>query len=95
MTLSTYCERAWPNCATVEPVEPGLWDAGDADPAAARADLDAAVAAHQQAIADCETHRKVAEAAAKTAGGEDDSGQRRPREAERRAVRTDRRTRDG
>jgi AAA domain len=51
-----------------EPVEPGLWDTGEADPAAARADLDAAVAAHQQAIADCETHRKVAEAAAKRRG---------------------------
>ena len=51
-----------------EPVEPGLWDTGAADPAAARADLDAAVAAHQQAIADCETHRKVAEAAAKRRG---------------------------
>jgi len=51
-----------------EPVEPGLWDGDAADPAAARADLDAAVAAHQQAIADCETLRKVAEAAAKRRG---------------------------
>ena len=51
-----------------EPVEPDLWDTGAADPAAARADLDAAVAAHKQAIADCETHRKVAEAAAKRLG---------------------------
>ena len=50
----------------VEPGEPGLWDAGD--PAAARAELDAAVAAHKQAMADCETHRKVAEAAAKRLG---------------------------
>ncbi len=49
-----------------EPVEPDLFDAGD--PAVARADLDAAVAAHQQAMADCETHRKVAEAAAKRLG---------------------------
>ena len=38
------------------------------DPAAARADLDAAVAAHKQAMADCETHRKVAEAAARRLG---------------------------
>ena len=30
-----------------------------------RADLDAATAAHQQAVRDCETHRKVAEEAAK------------------------------
>ena len=51
-----------------EHVEPDLWDTGAADPAAARADLDAAVAAHKQAIADCETHRKVAEAAAKRLG---------------------------
>src|SRR6478609_3723512 len=51
-----------------EPGEPDLWDTGAADPATARADLDAAVAAHKQAIADCETHRKVAEAAAKRLG---------------------------
>jgi hypothetical protein len=50
----------------VEPVEPDLWDAGD--PVAARADLDTAVAAHKQAMADCETHRKDAEAAAKRLG---------------------------
>jgi AAA ATPase-like protein len=49
-----------------EPAEPGLFDVGD--PAAARADLDAAVAAHKQATADCETHRKVAEVAAKRLG---------------------------
>jgi hypothetical protein len=49
-----------------EPTEPGLWD--DGDPAAARADLDAAVTAHKKAVADCETHRKVAEAAAKKMG---------------------------
>jgi AAA ATPase domain len=51
-----------------EPVEPGLWDNGATDPAAARADLDAAVSAHKQAMADCETHRKVAEAAVKRLG---------------------------
>ena len=49
-------------------VAPDLWDTGAADPAAARADLDAAVAAHKQAVADCETHRKAAEAAAKRLG---------------------------
>src|SRR4029077_4179100 len=49
-----------------EPGEPGLWDASDA--AAARAALDGAAAAHKQAMADCETHRKVAEAAAKRLG---------------------------
>lgn len=38
------------------------------DPVAARAELDAAVAAHKQAMADCETHRKVAQAAAKRLG---------------------------
>jgi hypothetical protein len=38
------------------------------DPAAARAELDAATVAHQQSIADCETHRKVAEAATKRLG---------------------------
>jgi hypothetical protein len=49
-----------------EPTEPGLWDSGD--PVAARVDLDAAVAAHRQAVIDCETHRKVAEVAAKRLG---------------------------
>jgi hypothetical protein len=49
-----------------EPAEPGLFDA--ADPAAARTDLDAAFAAHKQAMTDCETHRTVAEAAAKRLG---------------------------
>ena len=49
-----------------EPGEAGLWDAGDVD--AARAELDAAVAAHRQAVVDCETHRKVAAAAAKQSG---------------------------
>jgi AAA domain len=51
-----------------QPAEPGLWDSDAADPAAARADLDAAVTAHKQAMADCETHRKVAEAAARRLG---------------------------
>jgi hypothetical protein len=50
------------------PAEPGLWDVGAGDPAAARAELDAAVTANKQAMADCETHRKVAEAAAKRLG---------------------------
>ncbi len=39
--------------------------AGPPDTGSARAELGEATAAHQQAIADCETHRKVAEAAAK------------------------------
>jgi hypothetical protein len=54
-----------------QPSDAGLWDAatsGPGDPVAARAELDAAVAAHQLAIADCETHRKVAAAAAKRLG---------------------------
>ncbi len=42
--------------------------AGPADVASARAALDEATAAQQKAIADCETHRKVAEAAAKRLG---------------------------
>ncbi len=42
--------------------------AGPTDPGSARAELDAATVAHQRAIADCETHRKVAEAAAKQLG---------------------------
>jgi hypothetical protein len=50
-----------------EPAETGLFDL-EADVATARGELDAAVAAHQKAIADCETHRKVAEAAAKRLG---------------------------
>jgi len=51
-----------------KPAEPVSWDTGAGDPAAARADVDAAVAAHKQAVADCETHRKIAEAAAKRLG---------------------------
>ena len=46
----------------------GLWDPATGapqEPAALRAELDAATAAHQQAVRDCETHRKVAEEAAK------------------------------
>jgi AAA ATPase domain len=50
-----------------EPAETGLWDM-EADVATARAECDAAVAAHQRAVADCETHRKVAAAAAKRLG---------------------------
>lgn len=47
-----------------QPDAEGLFDLdGPADAAAARAALDAAVAAHQRAIGDCETHRKVAVAA--------------------------------
>jgi hypothetical protein len=50
-----------------EPAEAGLWDAaGDLN--AARAELDAAVAAHREAGVDCETHRKVAAVAAKRSG---------------------------
>ena len=54
-----------------QPAEAGLWDAapgGPTDAAGARAELDAAVAAHQRALIDCETHRKVAAAAAKRLG---------------------------
>ena len=41
---------------------------GPADPVAARAELDAAVAANQQAMANCETHRKVSAEAVKRLG---------------------------
>ncbi|WP_137144446.1 AAA family ATPase [Mycolicibacterium sp. CR10] len=50
------------------PADDGLWDAaagGPHEPAAMRAELDAATTAHQQAVRDAETHRKVAEEAAK------------------------------
>jgi hypothetical protein len=50
-----------------EPTETSLFDL-EADVATARAELDAAVAAHQKAITDCETRRKVAEAATKRLG---------------------------
>ena len=50
-----------------KPAETGLFDL-EADVATARAELDTAVAAHQKAIADCEKHRQVAEAAAKLLG---------------------------
>jgi len=43
-------------------------DGQTGDPAAARVELDGAVTAHKQAMADCETHRTVAEAAAKRLG---------------------------
>ncbi|MCZ8377300.1 AAA family ATPase [Mycobacterium sp. CPCC 205372] len=54
-----------------QPAEDGLFDVtGDsaADPVGARAELAAAVAAHQQAVVDCETHRKVAIVASKRLG---------------------------
>lgn len=47
------------------PAEPDLFDV---DMDTARVELDAATVEHQKAIADCETHRKVAEAAAKQLG---------------------------
>ena len=50
------------------PVEDGLWDpaaGGPQDLAALRAELDVATGEHQQLLRDCETHRKVAEEAAK------------------------------
>ncbi|MCT7656882.1 AAA family ATPase [Mycobacterium deserti] len=50
-----------------EPADMSLFDIG-VDAATARADLDAAVAAHQKTIADCETHRLVAEQAARRLG---------------------------
>ncbi|MDA4105729.1 AAA family ATPase [Mycolicibacterium holsaticum] len=49
-----------------EPTEQGA--GGPRDPAPIRAELDAASAAYQQAIVQCETHRKVAEEAAKRLG---------------------------
>ncbi|KHO22461.1 hypothetical protein QQ44_19305 [Mycolicibacterium setense] len=49
-----------------QPAEDGLFDlAGPTDAATARTELDTAVAAHRQAVADCETSRKVVAAAAK------------------------------
>jgi hypothetical protein len=50
-----------------EPAETGLFDL-EADVATIRAELEDAVAAHQQSIADCEKHRLVAEAASKRLG---------------------------
>ncbi len=50
-----------------EPAEAGE-TAGPADSASARTELNEATAAQQKAIADCETHRKVAAAAAKRLG---------------------------
>ncbi|MDY6998236.1 MAG: hypothetical protein SW019_16685, partial [Actinomycetota bacterium] len=50
------------------PAEDGLWDSaagGPQDPAALRAELDAATATYERLVRDCETHRKVAEEAAK------------------------------
>jgi hypothetical protein len=47
------------------PVEDGLFDTATLEPAAQRLELIEATAVHQQAIRDCETHRKVAEEAAK------------------------------
>ena len=54
-----------------QPAETGLFELGAEGPtdiASARTALEAAVGAHQQAVADCETHRKVAAAAAKKMG---------------------------
>ena len=49
------------------PAETGLFDL-EADVASVRAELDGAVAAHRESIADCEKHRQVAEAATKRLG---------------------------
>jgi DNA repair exonuclease SbcCD ATPase subunit len=46
----------------------GLEDPPATDPQRARAELDEATATHRKAVADCETHRKVAEAATKRLG---------------------------
>lgn len=52
-----------------QPDEEGLFEIdGPADAAAARAALDASVAAHQRSIGECETHRKVAVAASTKLG---------------------------
>lgn len=49
-----------------QPDEAGLFElSGPTDVTSARTDLDTAVAAHRQAVADCETNRKVVVAAAK------------------------------
>ncbi|ART68790.1 hypothetical protein BTO20_09495 [Mycobacterium dioxanotrophicus] len=49
-----------------QPAEAALFDLeGPADIGTARTELDAAVAAHRQAVVDAETHRKVANAAAR------------------------------
>lgn len=50
------------------PEADGLWDpaaAGPQDPAAQRTELIESIAAHQQLVQDCETHRRVAEESAK------------------------------
>ncbi|WP_370330825.1 AAA family ATPase [Mycolicibacterium hippocampi] len=50
------------------PADDGLADpaaAGPQEPAAVHVELEAATSAHQQTVRDCETHRKVAEEAAK------------------------------
>ena len=67
-TTSTRCAPGWPSFATAKPPTGRRDTAGPTDSGSARAELDAATAAHQRAIADCETHRKVAEAAAKRLG---------------------------
>ena len=71
LTGDDTADELWTRLARFQarvPAEAGLWDAAG-DPDAARSELDRAVAAHKQAMADCETHRKVAEAAAKRLGG--------------------------
>ena len=69
-----------------QPTASDLFDIDiDIDTDAARAELAAAAAAFQQTIADCETHRKVAEAAAKQLGERETQATRAWREAGYRA----------
>ncbi len=67
-TTSTYFAPGSSSFATGKAAQHRDDAAGPIDPASARIELDEAASAHQKAIADCETHRKVAEAAAKLLG---------------------------
>jgi hypothetical protein len=58
----------WLRARLAELTQHAATDVVDTDSAIARTELDAAETALRQAIADCETHRKVAEAAAKKLG---------------------------
>ncbi|RAV11991.1 hypothetical protein DQP55_12910 [Mycolicibacterium sp. GF69] len=68
LTADESAEQLRVRLADLNEHQPEAAELFDLDTAAARAELDAAAAAQKQAITDCETHRKVAEAASKRLG---------------------------
>lgn len=68
LTADESAEQLRARLADLNERRPEAAELFDLDAATAQAELDAAAAAQKQAITDCETHRKVAEAASKRLG---------------------------